>query len=213
MKKHCIAGILMLSVTAVFHLQITGARDRAAAETPKDARLEQLPSSIGQYHQYGEDIDPGDTVRRILETSSILMRNYISPGGKPVLVTIVYAGQTRRSLHFPEVCLVGQGWEVEKAYVAPVGMEFRAKRLVIFHGDRKEAVLYWFKTGDSFTGNPFLNALYWGRQQLQSGASTSAMIKLSMPVTGAGIEGEEQAFAALDDLALRMAPILRQNIK
>lgn len=210
--KHYLTAIILLAITAGIHLGITGARDRAAAMEVKNPNLD-LPARIGPYRQYGEDIDPGDEVRRILETSSILMRHYITPGGKPVLTTIVYAGQKRRSLHFPEVCLVGQGWEVEKAYTAPVGMEFRAKRLVIFHGDQKQAVLYWFKTGDTFTGSSFLNALYWGQQQLQFGTPTSSMIKLSMPITGAGEQGEEEAFSELDDLALRMAPILRENIK
>jgi EpsI family protein len=210
--KHYIIGIVAMALTATLHLGITQAQDRAAAADPKYPNLN-LPARIGQYRQIGEDIDPGDVVRRILETSSILMRHYVTPSGLPVLVTVVYAGQKRRSLHFPEVCLVGQGWEIEKAYTAPVGMEFRAKRLVIFQGNRKEAILYWFKTGDTFTGNPFVNALLWGREQLRFGTPTSTMIKLSMPVTAAGLQGEDQAFASLDDLALRMAPFLRENIK
>lgn len=208
MKKHYTIGIIMLALTATLHLGITGAQDRAAAEAPKHPNLN-LPGRIGPYHQYGEDIDPGDEVRRILETSSILMRHYVSTQRVPILLTVVYAGQKRRSLHFPEVCLVGQGWEVEQNYAAPVGMEFRARRLVIFQGLKKEAVLYWFKTGDTFTGSPFINALLWGKEQLRFGTPTSTMIKLSMPITS----GEEEAFSALDDLALRMAPLIRENIK
>lgn len=210
--KHYILGFLILVITAVIHVSITQAQDRAAASDPTYPNLD-LPERIGPYAQYGEDIDPGDEVRRILETSSILMRHYVGPSAVPVLVTIVYAGQKRRSLHFPEVCLVGQGWEIEQAYTTPVGLEFRAKRLVIFEGNRKEAVSYWFKTGDTFTGSAFMNTLYWAREQLQSGTPTSTMIKLSMPIVASGKNGEEQAFAALDDLALRMAPILRTNIK
>jgi len=210
--KHYITGIALMALTAAIHVAITHAQDQAATTALRSPNLN-LPDRIGQYRQYGEDIDPGDEVRRILETSSILMRHYVSPGGAPIFVTVVYAGQKRRSLHFPEVCLVGQGWEVEQKYTAPVGIEFRARRLVIFRGNQKQAVLYWFKTGDTFTGNPFMNALYWGRMQLLLGTPTSSMIKLSMPITGAGNEGMEQAFASLDDMALRMAPILRENIK
>lgn len=212
MKKHYLIAFAVFTLTTVLHLVITEKQDAAAAADVDAPNLD-LPARIGPYRQYGEDIDPGDEVRRILETSSILMRHYISPSGLPVLVTVVYAGQKRRSLHFPEVCLVGQGWEVEKAYTAPVGMDFRAKRLVIFAGDKKEAVLYWFKTGDKFTGNPFINALYWGGEQLKFGTPTSTMIKLSMPIRGSGDEAEERAFAALDELALRMAPSLRENIQ
>jgi EpsI family protein len=139
------------------------------------------------------------------------MRWYVGPGGQPILLTIVYAGQTRRSLHFPETCLVGQGWEVEKAYSAPVGIEFEARRLVIFQREEKQAVLYWLKTGDKFTSSGFMNALYWAREQLMFGTPTSSMIKLSMPF-GPG-KSEEEAFAVLDDFAARLTPYVMEHIK
>ncbi len=210
--KHYVIGLLILVCTAGVHTDILRGQARASSAVDHNPDLN-LPERINSYRKLGDDIDPGDEVRRVLETSSILMRNYISPSGVPILVTLVYAGVSRRSLHFPEVCLVGQGWEIEKAYTAPVGMEFRAKRIVIFRGSQKQAVTYWFKTGDSFTGSPFINALYWGKEQLKSGSTSSTMIKLSMPFSSKGGFGEEQAFAALDDLALRMAPILREKIK
>lgn len=208
--KHYVIGIAILSVTAAVHWGINIARDRAAAAAVRNPNLD-LPAEIGYYHKVGEDIPPSEEVKRALETSSILMRYYGAPNGLPVLVTIVYAGQKRRSLHFPEVCLVGQGWEVEQAYTAPVGIEFEAKRLVIFKVDEKQAVLYWLKTGTKFSSSGFMNAVYWARQQLVFGTPTSSMIKLSMPIRQG--QDEREAFAVLDDFATRLGPILLENIR
>lgn len=207
---HYVLGIAILLASASVHWAINLKRDwAAAAETP--AVNLNLPSEVGPYRQNGEDIDPGDDVRAALETSDILMRYYTAPNGAPILVTIVYAGQKRRSLHFPEVCLVGQGWEVEQAYAAPVGIEFEGRRLVIFRGDDEQAVLYWLKTGKRFTSSTFMNALFWAREQLMFGTPTSSMIKLSMPVLKQVGQDEEEAFAILDDFASRLGPILLES--
>jgi len=205
-----LSGIVILSLSAAMHWGINIKRDRAAMQDERYPNLD-LPVTIGSYQKVGEDIDPGDDVRKALETSSILMRYYVGSNRLPILTTIVYAGQKRRSLHFPEVCLVGQGWEVEQAYSAPVGIEFQGKRLVIFRGDEKQAVLYWLKTGELFTSSSFLNALYWAREQLLFGTPTSSMIKLSMPIRPG--QDATEAFAVLDDFATRLGPILLENIK
>lgn len=204
------AGIGILGATAAVHWGINIKRDRAAMMDERYANLD-LPEQIGYYRKVGEDIPPSEEVEAALETSSILMRHYLAPNGLRVYLTLVYAGQKRRSLHFPEVCLVGQGWEVEQAYTAPVGIEFRGKRMVIFRGKRKEAVLYWLKTGDRFTSSAFLNNLYWAREQLVFGTPTSAMVKLSMPILPG--QDAEDAFTVLDDFATRLGPILLEYIK
>lgn len=209
---HYIAAIAILLVSATVHWTINLKRDWAAAAGTKTVSIE-LPAQIGPFQQRGADIDPGDFVRKALEvgTSDILMRNYTAPNGAPVLVTIVYAGQKKRSLHFPEVCLVGQGWEVQEAYTAPVGIEFEARRLVIFKGDSEQAVIYWLKTGKRFTSSMFLNGIYWAREQLLNGTPTSSMIKLSMPILKDRGQDQDAAFAILDDFASQLGPILLEN--
>ena len=71
-------------------------------------------------------------------------------------------------------------------------------------------MLYWFKTGDRFTGNFFVNSWHWARNQLTQGASTSAMIKVSAPI---GNRDEESVFQLLEDFATKLTPILRDRIE
>ena len=208
MKKHAAITMALLVVTAVAHLALQTAQARGARATPVQTVLE-VPATIGGFTQMGADIDAGDRVRELLQTSTILTRNYISSRGWPVQLTIVYAGATRGSLHFPEVCLVGQGWEVRDQYSAPVGFQFAGKRLVLLKGDQKEAVLYWFKTGQYLTGSYFLNSWYWVRGKIAFRAPSSAMIRLSTTI---GNHREEAVFQLLEDFAIQLVPILMEKV-
>ena len=203
---HCIFALVVLLATLGAHVAILG---QQAAPSRGPATEFAIPDRIGGYVRVGQDLDVNDRTRRLLETSTILMRNYRSAEGWPVQLTIVYAGTTRRSLHFPEVCLVGEGWEIREQSTTQIGILFSAKRLVLVRGNESHAVLYWFKTGSHQTGNYFANAFYWAKNQITFGAPTSAMIKLTAPI---GPGGEEQAFAVLDDFALKFSPILTEQV-
>ena len=201
--------LAILALVAFAHFGIVRAQaegDAASSEGPAFT----IPDTIVDFRQDGADSEIDDRTQEILESSTILIRNYRSPNGRPVQLSLVHAGKTRRSLHFPEVCLVGDGWEIIKQDDVSVGILFSARRLLLMKGERYEAVMYWFKTGDNVTGNFFANALYWAKNQMTFGAPTSAMIKLSTPIAS---DGEAAAFAALDDFAIKFAPIMMKNIK
>ncbi|GMV90694.1 MAG: hypothetical protein AMXMBFR82_04720 [Candidatus Hydrogenedentota bacterium] len=202
------AALAILAVAAFAHFGILRAQARVEPASTVRADLD-IPKTIVDYSQEGADFEIDERTQAILESSTILIRNYRSPRNRPIQLSVVHAGTTRRSLHFPEVCLVGDGWEIIKQEDVSVGILFTARRLVLMKGEHYEAVLYWFKTGDYVTGNFFANALYWAKNQMTFGAPASAMIKLSTPIAS---DGEASAFAALDDFAMKFAPIMMKNI-
>ena len=203
-----LCAIMILLITALGHYSIYSAQDAAAQKAPDTTDLD-LPKDIGLYRQLGPAGEITDELRKKLLTSSILMRNYVKPGYPLIQLTIVHAGTTRRSLHHPQICLVGQGWEIREQYPDPVGFHFDATRMVLFKGARQDAVLYWLKTGDQFTGSSFINAWNWATQQLFLQTPTSTMVKISTPI---GKQGQEGAFSTLEDFALLLAPIIREQI-
>lgn len=199
-----IPAIVVLALLACLHLGVGYTRDRAAREAPQQTVLD-IPAYIGDFKQAGPDIDVGDHVRELLQTSTVLMRNYVSRQGWPVQLTIVYSGRTRSSLHFPEVCLVGQGWEVREQSTMPVGFFFEAKKLVTVKGEEQEAILYWFKTGEHLTGSFFGNSWEWIKGMLSFSSPATSMIKISAPV---GSQGPDQSFEVLSEFGLQLTPIL-----
>ncbi len=200
--------VVLLVLVAASHVRIVDAQAKAGMNTSAPMTLD-IPPVVADYTQYGEDIPVDDRTREVLETSAILQREYRAPNGRRLLLSIVHAGSTRRSLHFPEVCLVGDGWEIVKQQETPIGILFSAKQLVLVKGESAEAVLYWFKTGDHVTGNYFGNAYQWAKNQITFGNPSSSMIKLTTPI---GSAGERAAFAALEDFAAKFAAIMFRSI-
>jgi EpsI family protein len=201
-------GLAVALVTAFLHMSVVRAQE-AAVQASSDWVGLDIPDYIGNFKRYGMDEDVDDHVKAVLETSEILIRPYVASNGYPVSLTVVYAGNTRRSLHFPEVCLVGAGWEVREQTAAPVDLNLTAKRLVLVKGQTEQAVLYWFKTGDVITGSYFVNAYHWALNQLTFGAPTSALIKVSAPIQDGR---DEIAFAALHEFATSFTPIVMDRI-
>ncbi len=194
----------MLLATATTHRAIVAAQARAAESTADPTALS-VPSEILNFRQARPDIPVDESIRQQLETNTILMRDYVSSFGLPVHLTIVYAENTRRSLHFPEVCLTGQGWEVSRAFPIPVGVFFVGKGLVLQKGDAREAVIYWFQTGRHCTGNYFVNSFRWAWDKLLLRSPGNMLVRLSAPI---GPLSEEAAFGLLNDFAFGLAPIL-----
>lgn len=204
-----ILTLVVLSVTAGLHITITNAQVRAAQSSFEPVTLN-IPAEIMGYRQARPDIPVAEDIREQLETNTILIRDYFSPFGMPVNLTIVYAETTRRSLHFPEVCFTGQGWEVGAVSSIPVGFLFVGKGLVLQRSDAREAVLYWFKTGDRMTGSYFLNSYYWARDMLLFRSPSSMLVRLSTPVAS---QDDEAAFLVLNDFASALAPVLLETIR
>jgi EpsI family protein len=207
-KLHLVA-LIVLTATAAAHLWIHNAQAEAASRRGERSSLD-VPKVIGPYQRIGEDIEASDNVKRLLKSSLILKRNYIGPSRIALNMTIVFAGSSRRDLHFPEVCLVGAGWEIMEEGTALVGLDFEAKRLVLARGRTEEAVMYWFKTGDKMTGNFFLNSWYWALNQITFKGPTSSMIRLSARVNDGN---SERTFLALQDFATWALPELEQSLE
>ena len=207
MARYAITLLLLLS-TAVLH-GLIGHVQANAAQTSSLPVLLKIPSQILNFRQARPDIPVPEFVRQNLETNTILMRDYVSSHGQLVQMSIVFAEKTRRSLHFPEVCFTGQGWQTHGRSSIPVGILFVGQGLTVQKGDAREAVLYWFKTGNNFTGNYFLNSYYWARDKLLLRAPSTMLVRLSAPI---GPKGEEYAYRALNDFASGLAPVLLDTI-
>ena len=208
MKSPLIVCVI-LAATAVFHLSILYERSKIAKQAPPEAILN-IPSEIGSFRQRGADIQASDSVRAVLQTSAILTRSYLSDQGVPVDLAIVYSTKSRSSIHFPEVCLVGEGWEIRQQTLEPVGVLFEGKHVILFKNNQEQAVLYWFKTGDHMTGNFFENSLQWVKGMLSFSNPTTALIRLS---TRIGPQGSEAAFEVLNDFATQLTPVLLDKLK
>lgn len=141
--------------------------------------VESLPKQVGEWE--GEDMPVDSLVRKALPAGTeFLRKSYRKAGARDasppeVLVTVVTSGADKRSIHRPERCLQGQGWQVvsRDRWVVPLPAGTRTNlevtRLVIrgvwLEGKRKMemkgVVFYWFMGHGRLTGSN-LKRLLWG---------------------------------------------------
>ncbi len=199
-----VATLAILASAAALHSSISR-HQQASAAASATPELLNIPAQILEFRQARPDTPVPESLRRELETNTILMRDYVSSNGEPVQLSIVHAGKSRRSLHFPEVCFAGQGWETASKTLIPVGVYFVGQGLIVQKGGAREAVLYWFRTGNHATASYAMNTYYWSRDTLMMRSPNSQLIRVS---TRIGEGGEERAFRLLSDFASGLVPVL-----
>ena len=131
-----------------------------------------LPDSIGAY--IGFDTDITESERVILPRDTEFAKKRYSGFDRPEITTeIVLTGAQRQSIHRPQVCLVGQGWAIQKEETIPIrladGREQKVRKLTLLKTQGGIQIvgyfMYWFvgkdKTTDDHIERIFLTS--WDR--------------------------------------------------
>src|SRR5260370_16227254 len=117
-----------------------------------------LPDGIGNY--IGFDTDITESERVILPRDTEFAKKRYSGFDLPEITTeIVLSGAQRQSIHRPQVCLVGQGWAIQKEETIPItladGKVQKVRKLTFL---KKKAgfeiagyFIYWFVGKDKTT--------------------------------------------------------------
>jgi hypothetical protein len=153
------AVVLLLAALAVI-VCLAGTPPAGKSETA--IKLD-LPTTVGAY--YGTDEPVSDSERAILPKDTEFAKKLYSDGrGGDINCQIVLAGAEKRSIHRPEICLVGQGWTLKSSDVLTVplanGKTLDVMKLLIGrpirlnNGQQKELnsiFIYWFVGKDTTT--------------------------------------------------------------
>lgn len=146
--------------------------------------ISKIPLNIGEWQ--GKEIPIDKKISAILETSSILMREY-SNGKDSVDLAIVYYKDSRVALHLPESCYTGQGSHIvkrETEEISTLGLkDFYANKLLLKGNKGNQVILYYFETGSMRT-NSYL-ALRWQMilNKLNSKRTSGALVRFSTVTT------------------------------
>jgi EpsI family protein len=200
-QKRYIILVIVLSVfcAAILWVNLTTSAKRTGID------IHNIPLEVDQWH--GEELPVEENVKQILETKSVLMREY-TKGAYKVWLAVVYYENSRVSLHLPESCYSGEGSDIVKRdqhrIIVPGTKEFYANKLIVRGNKGNRVVLYYFMTRDLCTGsyknlrwNMMLNKI---KYQINSGA----LIRFSVPLA----ENQEQAINILEEFIRLMSPLL-----
>jgi hypothetical protein len=131
-----------------------------------------LPDNIGDYLGFDSDITESERV--ILPKDTEFAKKRYNGFDLPEITTeIVLSGAQRQSIHRPQVCLVGQGWTIQKEETIPItladGRVQKVRKLTLVRTQDSVQIvgyfIYWFigkdKTTDDHLERIFLTS--WDR--------------------------------------------------
>jgi len=157
----------------------------------------------------GSGLDPmSPAERRLLPAdTTVLRRQYTAPGHDPMLVSVVFMGADRTSIHRPQMCLEFQGHRIveERVIAVPLGGDppLKAMHLGLVHvvqapdGTERTAEFtytYWFAGGGTTT--PFFMRMQMAmaaERVLKSTAHRWAYVSILAPRASAGRDSAEVA--------------------
>lgn len=183
LKNRLTIIMVALGVTA---LLTTVIRANARAHPAEVVPLTELPLIIGNYS--GREIPVEQSIKEILETPNVMMREYSDTEGVNIIAAIVYYPQYRVYFHMPEGCMVGRGSIIVAEEREAIGIRngdtpfVTANKLVLKQGDGDEHVYYFFVSEDLITPSYPAVRFHLMMEHLQGRPAGAALVRFSTRV-------------------------------
>jgi EpsI family protein len=155
--------------------------------------LEQIDSSILGWSAIGEQTLPPSTLKA-LDATSYLVRDYRKGDERLELFVAFYAQQRAgESMHSPQHCLPGAGWEIWQQTTVPVtvdGKEIEINQDRIENLGSRDIMFYWYQSKNRIVASEYLGKLFLARDTLVSGQTAGSIVRIILPDTpGASQDG------------------------
>ncbi len=179
-KRYALTLILFIATLFVMLFCQSGSNVK---QIPKN--LAKIPLQIGEWQ--GKDIAVNDKILDILQTQSLLMREYTNKEGQIIYLTIVYYSSNRVEFHSPERCAVGEGSNIvdsgkETIYI-DTDRNIVANKFLVKNSQSEAITLYYYESGQYLTAS--YTGLRWNMilNKIQGKPNSGTLVKFSAVVS------------------------------
>lgn len=175
--------------------------------------ISHIPERLGRWQ--GKDLPLDKQVYDILETKSIIHRNYISGMNLSVFLSVVYYTETKVDFHAPEACLGSSGVEIQKVpkvvnlKSGDQTIRLKVNQLIQRNGSENTLVYYFYKTGDFMGRSYILLRLNMAINKFGHGSRSGSLVRVSTPI---GEKGPEQAARTLSEYLSDLYPYVEKYL-
>lgn len=203
---------VLLALTAVA-LHVRGGEEKVPAADP----LASLPLKIGGFRGREQVLTPD--VLLVLGDGRFLSRSYAAdadPALPPVDVLIAYYPTQRngQSIHSPQNCLPGAGWNFETSGTVTFADAGKTMRTVaeyqVSNGSARMEVLYWYRTRGVDIASDYRAKATLMLQAVRDGRTDGGLVRLMTPIQPGETQGNARARALA--LAVSLDPILKAYV-
>lgn len=197
-RRFWVAFFLLAAVVAGYHALPHGRR------VPPRGQLSSFPERLGEF--LGEEVSLSPAELSALGKGEFLRRVYREAGvNAPILLYVGFFPRQEigETVHSPQHCLPGGGWEpleIGRAQLA-VGEagKVEVNRYVVQKGADRLLVLYWFQGRGRVVASEYWSKFYMVYDAVTTNRTDGAVVRLSVPITGDDALAEQKlaAFARL----------------
>ena len=172
-----------------------------------------FPKTVGRW--VSEDLPISDDEKAMLETDNVFVRRYTNAKDEEVYLFVVYSQNNRKVSHPPEICYTGGGAtilnNVHDDFNSVSGDEkIQVNRLTVERGRVTQIFVYWFKVGDSFTSNYWVQQGLIALKSLLGYPASSALIRISATVQN---EDNAEATDRIKKFGRLIVPHLQKHLQ
>lgn len=202
-----VVAVLLLGATLALS-QLVEFREKI----PMSRSFAGFPMQIGEWSGRREVMEP--KLVNALDLSDYVIVDYVGSSGKSVnFYTAYYESQCKgESIHSPETCLPGGGWEIKKNSIKTVPLEhhnqanIRVNRAFMVKGDTHQLTYFWFPARGRILTNAYQLKLYTFWDALTKQRTDGALVRLVTPVYND--ENVKDADARLVAFTREIVPVL-----
>ncbi|MBS1819458.1 MAG: EpsI family protein [Acidobacteria bacterium] len=177
---------------------------------PVRSSFNQFPMQLGEWNGVQDPPFPKE-ILAILGVDDYMARAYFRPNREGVGVYVGYYGSQRQgdTMHSPQNCLPGAGWEPvsntlftiqvpDSAAAAAQTRPIEVNRYLIRKGLDRQLVLYWYQSHGRVVASEYWSKFYLIRDAVQLNRTDGALVRVIAPIAGnsnsdVAAEGERHA--------------------
>jgi EpsI family protein len=181
------------------------ARSERPEPVPMRTSFDHFPMQLGEWRGVQQPpLDP--KILQVLGADDYLTRTYFAPDRSGVGLYIGYYGSQRQgdTMHSPQNCLPGAGWEPVSNTMLPVAVAASASgaarqsivvnRYVIQKGLDRQLVLYWYQSRGRVVASEYWSKFYLIHDAVRLNRTDGSLVRVIAPIVGEGGEARaEQA--------------------
>ncbi|HET6513551.1 MAG TPA: VPLPA-CTERM-specific exosortase XrtD [Thermodesulfovibrionales bacterium] len=180
-------------------------------KVPVSKPFNEFPMEVGEWKGTSEQME--SQFRNALNFSDYIIANYRNPQGKTVNFYVAYYQDQRKgeSIHSPESCLPGSGWDFKDAGAVTVplndgGSSLPVSRAYMEKAGMRELTYYWFPQRGRTLTKLYELKLFTFWDALTKQRTDGALVRVITPVYDS--EGMKDAEERLQSFTRKIVPVL-----
>ena len=112
------------------------------------------------------------------------------------------------SIHPPEHCLPGSGWDVIGSKIVPIesGPGGEAKRFIIAKGNQRALVYFWYQSRGRVIARNYQKILWMFLDRARRGRTDGSLVRFTIPIQHGDVEAAEASFHEFEEQVVPLLP-------